>query len=192
VYVGRVSPIKDHLTFVRAIAELVHGRGHADWQFILVGGIPRVEQQSYHAQVLEMVRQLKLESNVQFTGAVPYQSVPQYYRRSIASVNLCPTGGMDKAVLESLACGTPAVVCNQTFAPLLGDDAQRLLFEHGNAQELATRLEGLAASSAAERVALGQRLRAAVIREHSVDRLMDLIVRVMEQESGCSRLVRNG
>jgi glycosyltransferase involved in cell wall biosynthesis len=192
VYVGRVSPIKDHLTFVRAIDELVHGRGHADWQFILVGGIPRVEQQSYHAQVLEMVRQLKLESNVQFTGAVPYQSVPQYYRRSIASVNLCPTGGMDKAVLESLACGTPAVVCNQTFAPLLGDDAQRLLFRHGNAQELATRLEGLAASSAAERVALGQRLRVAVIREHSVDRLMDVIVRVMEQESGCSRLVRNG
>jgi glycosyltransferase involved in cell wall biosynthesis len=183
VYVGRVSPIKDQLTFVRAIDELVHGRKHSNWQFICVGGIPRVEQQSYHAQVLEMVRQLKLEDNVQFTGAVPYQTVPQYYRRSIASVNLCPTGGMDKAVLESLACGTPAVVCNQTFAPLMGGDAQRLLFEHSNAQELATRLEGLADSSAAERLALGQRLRAAVIREHSVDRLMDLMVTVMERES---------
>ena len=58
-----------------------------------------------------------------------------------ASVNLTPTGGIDKAVLESMASGTPAFVSNEAFRNYFGDLAGRLIFKYRDADDLADKIK---------------------------------------------------
>jgi glycosyltransferase involved in cell wall biosynthesis len=191
IAVGRLAPIKDYETLIHAAHILVHGREQQDWRFTIVGEADAATA-NYADKLHALVADLGLQAHVTFVGAVPNYMMPALYQSHFASVNLCPTGGMDKVVLESLACGTPAIVCNRTFTTLLGENAGRLLFREGDAEDLATKLEVLATSPSTEHLALGQQLRAAVVREHSVERLMDSIVNILEQENACYRHDRNG
>jgi len=57
-------------------------------------------------------------------------------------VNLSPTGGMDKVVLESWATGCPALVANETFKDYLGEElAPLLFFNFGDEEDLARKME---------------------------------------------------
>ncbi len=66
---------------------------------------------------------------VDLLGPVPPADMPALYRSAAVTANLCPTGGLDKAVVESLASGVPTVVHNRAFLPLLGEDASALWVE---------------------------------------------------------------
>ena len=58
----------------------------------------------------------------------------------------------------------------------LGPDAARTSFEPGNAEQLAARIEGWLMLPADRRHELGQALRAIVVRDHEVGRLMKRLV----------------
>jgi|YelNatPaOPRAMG01_1025707.scaffolds.fasta_scaffold07905_7 glycosyltransferase involved in cell wall biosynthesis len=176
--VGRLSPIKDYETLIRAAHILVHQRGQKDWHFTIVGEASPTTA-DYEAKLRMLVANLGLQTHVTFAGAVPNAMLPDLYRSHSVSVNLCPTGGMDKVVLESLACGTPVLVCNWTFVPLLGQHAEQLMFHEGNAADLADHLERLASLSAKERGDLVEPLREKVSTEYSVDILMDRVMDVL-------------
>jgi glycosyltransferase involved in cell wall biosynthesis len=82
-----------------------------------------------------------------------------------------------------MASGRPVVTCNESFEPLfaeLGADAPALAFPPGDAAALADRIGGLLDRPVGARAELGERLRAIVLRDHEVDRLMRRLVAEME------------
>jgi glycosyltransferase involved in cell wall biosynthesis len=174
--VGRLTPIKRWETFIEAAA-LLKDRGY---RFRLVGDAALEGDIPYREKLRALAAALGLSSVVSFEGAVAYREMPAYYRRAFCSVNACVESSFDKAVLESMAYGKPALVSNPTFAPLLAAEAPALLFSEGDAEALASRIEALRTMPAGERRALGLRLREKVEREHGLDRLMDLIVELLE------------
>ena len=101
-------------------------------------------------------------------------------------MNASLTGSLDKVVLEAMAAARPVVSCNeaalQMFAEL-GEEAERLSFEPGNATQLADRIEALLVMSDEEREAMGTRLRGIVERDHEVEALMARLVG--EMGGGC-------
>ena len=87
-----------------------------------------------------MVREKKLENSIEFLGGVPYQEIRRFYQESDLLVNLSPTGGMDKVVLEAMACGIPVLVCNRAFRKDLERYVNELMFQEGNSQDLAQKI----------------------------------------------------
>lgn len=76
-------------------------------------------------------RALGIESNVQFLGALPQQSLPSLYRR--ASIFVAPfvqdasgdQEGLPVAAMEAIGCGCPVVVGDVAgLSDLLGDEAR--------------------------------------------------------------------
>lgn len=178
--VGRMTPRKDPLTAIESTAILV-ARGH-DLHLDLVGGELTESDRGYLRTVEDEIRLGALEGRVQRAGSVPYREVPAYYRRACIVVNASLTGSLDKVVLEAMAMGRPVVTCNEAALPLfaeLGDAAEMLAFEPGNAGQLADRLESLLGLTQAERDAIGGRLRAIAARDHEVDALMRRLVHEM-------------
>ena len=55
-------------------------------------------------------------------GGTPIE-VRNQYRAAHVTINMLPTGGLDKVVLESLAAGVPALTSNQAWRPLFGEHA---------------------------------------------------------------------
>lgn len=175
--VGRMTPRKDPLTVIEATAILV-ARGR-DVHLDLVGAGLTESDKGYLRTVEDEIRLGALEGRVESAGSVPYREVPAYYHRASVVVNASLTGSLDKVVLEAMAAARPVVSCNeaalQMFAEL-GEEAERLSFEPGNATQLADRIEALLVMSDEEREAMGTRLRGIVERDHEVEALMARLV----------------
>jgi glycosyltransferase involved in cell wall biosynthesis len=180
--VGRLSPIKDPLTLIEAV-RLLQQRDY-NVRCALVGDASERDGR-YAETVRRRASELGLEAVVRFAGAVPNEQVVYWYRRCFAHVNLCPTGALDKAALEAMACARPSVVANDGFRETLGQRLEWLVFRHGDAEDLAGKLTKLLAMSESERGRLGWELRQRVIEQHSLDRLVTRLIAIF-------KTVRNG
>ena len=173
---GRISPIKGYETLIEAANILVNEQGRQDLRFIIVGDTPIASHQGYFEHLQEMVAAYGLTDHLGFVGAVPHREMPAYYQKCDMLVNLCPTGGLDKAVLEGMACRKPALACNKTFAPILGKYVSGLLFEEKNANDLGKKIITILEMHGNVRMTLGQELRASVTKRHSVKQFRDQLV----------------
>lgn len=178
--VGRLTPSKDPLTLLAAVSILC-SRGY-DLHVDLVGPPLAPGDEGYRRSIEEQIEVGGLAGRVTLHGAVPYPEIPAFYRRARVLVNPSGTGSIDKVVLEAMACERPVLTCNDSFPALfreLGKEGEKLVFQSGSADDLATRLAAVLALNAPQRRDLGGRLRAIVARDHEVDALMDRLVREM-------------
>jgi len=178
--VGRISPIKDYETLVKAADILVNEKGREDLEFVVVGDVGTEAQRKYLGEIKEMVKERQLERHFRFVGPVPHSEVVRYYQACDVFVNLSHTGSLDKAVLEAMACGRVPLTCNEAFKDIFGDYADRLMFEKGNAGDLAVRVLDVVEMNAGSQLALKRVLRDIVVREHSVDGLINKWIAVFQ------------
>lgn len=93
-----------------------------------------------------------MTGQVEFLGNVPPDEVSDRICRIHATVNLAPTGGMDKAVLESLAVGVPAFVANKAFAEVFDARAGEFIIEPAEPEILARKLADFFVNLESQRV----------------------------------------
>jgi len=166
--VGRLSPIKRYELLIAAVKLLRTRR--VPFHCAIAGEAPPGGD-SYAASLRTLA-----EGQVEFLGAVPHEAIPLWYHRSALAVNLCPTGGLDKAVLEALFCARPVVVTNQSFAPLLGEMSEKWLVKE-EVFIIAATIESILANPAEanmQAVTLMKRATAA----HGLERLAEKLVEV--------------
>lgn len=179
--VGRLSPAKDPLTILAALGILV-SRGF-DLHLDIVGDVLASGDDAYRRRVEEQIEVGALRERVVLHGAVPYRDIAPHYQRCTMLVSASRTGSIDKVVLEAMSCARPVVTCNDSFPRVfasLGGEGAKLVFEPQSATQLAGRIEGVLRLRQGERVALGERLRELVVRDHEVDALMKRLCREME------------
>ncbi len=138
--VGRLSPVKDHPTLIRAAA-LLRERWGKPFQVVILGGPAGPKDELYVRSLHRLVEELNLQNIVSFHPPVPQSALPNWYRRCTVLVNLTPTGSGDKVVWEAMACGRPCLAANEGFRETLGRWATDLLFRHGDAPDLAQSLK---------------------------------------------------
>lgn len=128
LHVGRITPIKHCEVLIEAVEILK--KENPRWRAVFIGE-PVTEADKRYFE--------SLEGDAVFLGSMPPEKVNEEFSRSFASVNMTPTGGMDKAVLESLAAGCPAFTSNKIFKHILPDE---LIFESGDSADLARKIAG--------------------------------------------------
>jgi len=183
--VGRLTPRKDPLTIIEALARLrADGR---DVSLDIVGaGLVKTDE-SYARSVMQRIDDFRLTDHVRLLGSVPYLEVPANYAAATIVVNSSLTGSLDKVTLEAMATRRPVVSCNDTAPALfaeLGDDADLCCFPAGDDAALAERLGKLLDRGPVGRGVLGERLRQLVLRDHQTDELMARLVREMGGATG--------
>ena len=178
--VGRLSPVKEHPTLLKAIA-LLRERFKQPFQVIILGGAGSEKDKEYVQSLQAMVKELKLDGWIKFMPPVPQKDLLSWYRRCTVHVNLTPTGFGDKVAWEAMACGKPCIACNDGFRETMGKYASRLLFVHGCADDLASKLEAFLCMSHAEREAIGTYLKEQVVQMHSLQHLTGKLMNLMHE-----------
>jgi len=107
--------------------------------------------------------------------------LPNWYRRCTVHVNLTPTGFGDKVAWEAMACGRPCLAANEGFRETLGRWATDLLFRHGDAPDLAQKLENLFKMDKKRLKAIGEELRQGVLERHSLERLAERLLALFKE-----------
>lgn len=158
--VGRLTPIKDQKTIIRACGILE--QSGVDFSCTFIGGVAARGDGVYQHELYNLVALENLEKKVVFEGSIPHGQLAPFYWRSGVHVNACPTGGLDKVVIEAMLGGAIPVVANDSFRDTLGGYADRLMFRYGDAEDLARRVKDLLGSTDHEvlRATLEERARA--------------------------------
>ena len=171
--VGRISPVKNHATLLRAAAALKRPA-----RVVIVGKSTGAEDERYAASLRRLACELGIQDRVAFEDGVPPAQLPGWYRRCAVHVNLTGLGFGDKVAWEAMACGRPCLVANEDLHETLGIYTDELLFGLNDPADLAVKLEHVLAKSDTERAEMGSYLRGQVERLHSLPRLAG---RVIEQ-----------
>ncbi len=100
--IGRVVPIKDVKTFIRACA--IVRCSVPDLQALVLG--PTDEDRAYHDECMDLVRHMRLEDTVTFTGRV---KLDEYLGRIDVLVLTSISEAQPLVVLEAGALGIPSV-----------------------------------------------------------------------------------
>ncbi|OJI07253.1 MAG: hypothetical protein COX02_01740 [Candidatus Vogelbacteria bacterium CG22_combo_CG10-13_8_21_14_all_37_9] len=140
--VGRLTRIK-HLDILLKASALLREQINIPFLIRLVGEAVTVEDKKYLSELQTIVKQSSLEGLVEWTGAVAPEKMRALYCQAGLTVNLSPTGGLDKAVLESLACGVPVLTSNQAFRGYLAPYQAELLLTDWAENQLAIQIQSL-------------------------------------------------
>lgn len=166
ISIGRISPIKDYDTIIRACKKLEESWGRP-WTFSIIGGPLRPGDKSYFSQLKKLVNDLDLSLKVQFMGARPFSEIPELLSESDLFINLSSTGSLDKAVLQAMASGLSIITSNEAYRFLL--PPQNFL-EKRNPDLLTEKIKLLA-----EEVRPNLALRQIVIDRHALTDTLDRI-----------------
>lgn len=176
--VGRISPIKNYETLIDA-GKLLRGRG-VSFVIKIIGRPVMPGDSEYMKQLKLRVKDAGLEKLVNFSGFVPYSEIQNYYFESDIVVNLTPTGGIDKTILEAMAAGSITLASNAVFNADFGTYAQSLLFYYGNPKDLADKIEKIISLPSQEKEKISLFLRENVSRQHKLSKAIGSITSLLQ------------
>ena len=135
--VGRITQLKDHQTFIRAIALLK--KSDTNIIGLIVGGV-RDNKEEYFHSLKVLVKELGLNDNVVFTGS--QSKVAEIYTLShvVVSSSKKPES-FGRSVAEALALNTPVVATNHGgVLDIIVEGENGFFYPVGDAEELAVKI----------------------------------------------------
>lgn len=170
VTVGRISPVKDYETIIRACS-ILKTSWKTSWSFSLVGGPLMKRDEAYFYRLKKMVQDMDLGDYVFFQGSRPYPEIPDIYRDHDMFLSMSTTGSVDKAVLEAMSSGLTVITANEAFRDVL---PRRYFLEKRSPEFLAERIKVLADENRPNLM-----LRKLVVEYHSLERTIQKIIDVI-------------
>jgi len=177
ITVGRISPVKDYETLIKAVEILI--KQGIKLKVDVIGKILFIEHQQYLAKLKSMVKDKGLPIN--FIGAVPNKEIVNYLKESNLFVNMSRTGSLDKAILEAMASQLPILTSNKAISGFLGEYEDMLLYPTRDYQTLANKIDHFYNLTSQQREKIGQDLRNIVIREHNLSGLVEKIINFLRK-----------
>ncbi len=177
INIGRISPIKGHEEFIRAVHLL--SKRLQNFEVSIVGAADE-DKQSYFRSLKLMVERLGLTSHVKFLGT--RRDVPELLQQSDLLVlpSKIPEA-FGRVLIEAGACGT-AVLASRIggILDVIDENENGLLFSPENFEEMATQMERLLLDRALSKK-LSSALRKKVEHEFSLDQMVDKTRQVYQE-----------
>ena len=180
IYVGRISKIKNQEMLIKSAAILLE-RDFKNFIIKFIGGPVTPDDQIYLAKLKKLSNSLGLNKHIVFLDKISYDSIPKYYESADVNINLCPTGGLDKAVLEAMAMEIPVLATNTGFIKEFGKYANDLFVKENDETDLADKLGVLASKDPEYLKEMGSYLRQQVVEYHNLNNLIRYISNVIKK-----------
>jgi glycosyltransferase involved in cell wall biosynthesis len=174
IAVGRIAPIKRVEQMVRAVehANRTYGTAYR----LNIYGPTTPGNEAYAAGIEAIVDQLGARSRVALHGPVRHEDLPRLFNGHRVCLSFGRTG-IDKSALEAMACGLPVISTHDSVAEIIPSALGPLLITDRESTEAqAGTIHGLLRQPDAEIARLGERMRAVVVADHTVERLFDRIL----------------
>ena len=142
LHVGRITPIKNLDILIEA-AHIIKNTENESFEIKLLGPTATAGDGVHKKELEKFIAEYGLQNEIKFLGRVPFPHALTDYHMADISVNLTPTGGMDKAVLESIASGTIALSANKAFRELFGKYTPVLLYNERDPKDTAEKIQNI-------------------------------------------------
>lgn len=176
IYAGRISRIKNQKILIE-VAGILANRNTHDFHITLFGRAVTDSDKEYLKELNFLIDKLSIRKYFTFIDNVSHNEIVKAYNAADVSINLCPRGGVDKAVIESMASELPVIAANVTYKEDFGKYADDLLANEDDAEDLAEKI-GLLIVNKNKLGEMGAYLRKQVFARHNAK---DLIKKILEE-----------
>lgn len=170
--VGRIDEQKGFQLLIKALPKILD---KFDVKLVIVGTGP------YLRSLKSMAEKRGLQDRVVFAGRVSDEDLPKYY--NLADVFAFPTlrlEGLPYVIPEAMACGRPVISSRIGGIPTAIESGRDgILIEPGNLEELTKNILYLLGDEEFAKM-LGIKAREKVVREFSLDKMVDDTIKVYE------------
>ena len=183
--VGRISPIKGHIYFLKAIAEVL--KQLTNVEAVIVGDIAKGKE-SYKEELNVVIRRLGLSSNVKFLGKT--KDIPKVMEELDVLVLATTTHeAFGRVIIEAQAKGTPVVAtCVGGVIDIIEPDKTGLLVAPKDSFRMAQSIvKILKDKEFASRLA--KNARAKVEKEFNLEKMCQRTLAVYEEADKSSRIL---
>jgi glycosyltransferase involved in cell wall biosynthesis len=170
VVVGRISPVKNIELAIDTLRE-VRTRG-IDARLRIVGALGKEEDRPYLESIHHLVQKHTLGNAVVMVGGKDSAGVLEELRSADIFLHTSKTNSADKTAVEAMAVGLYQV----TSSPVYRKDLPESCYQDSTSTAYALEIVRYLSLSRTERERLSHVMREAAIREHSLNRLVRLIV----------------
>jgi len=139
ISLGRITRIKNLDILIDAM-EILKNR-QINFICQIIGPKITTDDNIYFEEIKEMVIQKDLSQYVMFGDAVSHEKIGDLFAESDININLAPTGGVDKVVLEGILSRAIPLVSNESFREIFGPFGDNLIFKERNAFDLVDKIE---------------------------------------------------
>lgn len=166
VAVGRVTAIKQYDVLLRTLSQLPECR------LTVAGGTVTEADKKTEEDLRSLMHRLNIADRVHIAWLMP-QDVVRLLQRADCMLH-ASQGGLDKAVLQAMACGLPVVSTSEAAQSVLPQEC------HTTSETMGKKVQAVLALSGDKRHTLSQALRATVERDHSLSQCIERIVTHMQ------------
>jgi glycosyltransferase involved in cell wall biosynthesis len=170
LFYARMAPSKNPGLLLDALG-MLHNKGvnfSADFY-----GTPLPQDEAFASSLVQKAKELGLDGLVRFLPGRSHRDGPGIFNTHAIFVNASRSGMYDKTLLEAAACECMVVAASKDFAELV---PERVIFEEGNAADLAATLEPLLQLAPLEQQSLGFQMHA-VANTQSLEILGKMLTR---------------
>ncbi|KKW29929.1 MAG: Glycosyltransferase [Parcubacteria group bacterium GW2011_GWA2_52_8] len=176
ISIGRISPVKDYESLLKAVEILVNHKGVKDMMVEVYGRVGLPEHQGYLDSLIEFVHNADLEDCVKFQGELSYEFVDEILHEADLFINMSGTGSIDKAVLEAAAAGLLVISANEAFAEPLAKISPLFVVQRDEPEKLAEKILAIKSLNTGQKQSLREQLMPWVRKEHALENLVKKII----------------
>ncbi len=176
LFVGRISPIKNIEDIIKLA--LLLNKGETDFNFKIIGAPSTNRDRKYLESIKKEIEKRDLKEQFKFMGKIPNKKLAEYYNKASFFINLCNKTGVDKTLLEAMACGCVPITNQTTIKPFLGQYTNDIFVK--SVTEARDKILNLSKDTS-KREKLSQELAQLVRKNHDLDNLIDKLVGVFEK-----------
>jgi glycosyltransferase involved in cell wall biosynthesis len=178
--VGRITPSKGHDLVIRSVADLV--KAGYDLNLKIIGGVVQDYHQKYQDDLKALAAKCGISDRVEFTGAVNYNEMPQYYNEAEILVDAVPVGGFDKVVLEAMTSGVIPLTSNRYVGSVFSEELKNvLIFKEGDGIDLVQKLKTILDQKLWLNEVIKTELRSIVIEKYNLNKFIDKLINVFNE-----------
>ncbi len=135
--VGRITPLKDFETFIKAIA--IVKNENKNIKGLIVGGV-RADKENYFLKLQNLIKELGVENEVIFVGS-QIKVAEIYYLSDVVISSSKKPESFGRSVAEALSLNTPVIATNHGgVKDIIIDGVNGYFYEISNANELAQKI----------------------------------------------------
>lgn len=183
VTVGRISPIKKYEELIEAIENLTKkDNKYKKIKVKIIGGPINDFGKKYFEELKNLVILKNLNNFIEFIGPVKNIEVINFLRESDLFVHMCKEGGLDKVVLEAMACEVLVLSNNYSVKNDVLFDFENFLYYQGN-NELIEKIDFIMNMEEEKKEIIIKKLRKIVIDDHNLSNLIINLLKTLNEKT---------
>lgn len=181
LFLGRIAPVKNIDVLLKALAIVRQKYPKVSLTIIGAPTPGKLKEAAYYQEIKKLAADLGLSDIADFRLSIPNHQAPEIYNGHDLFVNLTDVGSFDKTTLEAMACGLLVLVSNPAFENIFPQELAKVcMFKEKNGEDLAEKILSILKLSTAERKGIGEKSRQIIVKNHSLDTLINRIVSCLE------------